>query len=298
LVLSHSQYFTPLSNILLTSCYFAGKLAGEMKAMHSGSFNSSDRWEFFGFRRGDRGTHSSRTAMLSQVSDLLESTDRAAGRDDYSVAILEGNVLHKRTSAGRIQARQRLIELYGLDPEISLFRVFRGFWDSAGEARPQLAMLLALARDPLLRATAPPILELPIGSELSRQTVTNAVLAATEGRLNASIVDKVARNASSSWTQSGHLEGRARKFRREVDPSPIGVAFALVLGYLLGVRGRPLFETEWMAIFDGSFEKKLEAAAEAKRSRRLDLRYGGEVVEVSFPGLLTAEEEEVSRGVH
>jgi hypothetical protein len=236
--------------------------------------------------------------MLAELSDLLESTPRTARRDDYSFAILEGNVLHKRTSAGKIQARQRLIELYGLDLEIPLFRVFRGFWDSAGEARPQLALLLALARDPLLRATAPPILDLPIDSELGRQTVTNAVIAATGGRLNASVADKVVRNTSSSWTQSGHLKGRARKFRREVAPTPLGVSFALVLGYLLGVRGRPLFETEWMAIFDGSFEKKLEAAVEAKRSRRLDLRYGGEVVEVSFPGLLTAEEEEVSRGVH
>ncbi len=279
---------------MLTAVKLAGKLAGEMQTASQGVYPSA----IFGFRQGDRGTHSSRTLMFSELFDLLNCTNRDSSREDYSTAILEGNVLHKPTSAGRVQARQRLIELYALDPEIPLFRVFRGFWDSAGDARPQLALLLALARDPLLRATAPPILELAIGSELGRQTVTDAVVAATGRRLNPSVVDKVVRNASSSWTQSGHLKGRARKYRREVAPSPVGVGFALVLGYLMGVRGRPLFETEWTAIFDGSFEKKLEAAAEAKRSRRLDLRYGGEVVEVSFPGLLTAEEEEVSRGVH
>jgi hypothetical protein len=235
--------------------------------------------------------------MLSDLSDLFESTHRDSQRDDYSAAILEGNVLRKRTSAGRIQTRQRLIELYGLDLEIPVFRVFRGLWDLAGEARPRLALLLALARDPLLRATAPPILELPIGSELGRQAVTDVVLAATEGRLKASVADKVVRNASSSWTQSGHLEGRARKFRREVPPNPIAVTFALVLGYLLGVRGRPLFETEWMAIFDGSFEKKLEGAVAAKRYSWLDLRYGGEVLEIGFPTLLTSQEEELSRGL-
>jgi hypothetical protein len=235
--------------------------------------------------------------MLSELSALFEATNSVSQRQGYSAAILEGNVLHKRTSAGRIQARQRLIELYGLDLEIPVFRVFRSLWDSAGEARPQLALLLALARDPLLRATAPPILGLPIGSELGRQALTDAVLAATEGRLKASVVDKVVRNASSSWRQSGHLDGRARKFRREVPPNPMGVTFALVLGYLLGVRGRRLFETEWMAIFDGSFDKRLAAAAEAKRSSWLDLRYGGEVVEIGFPTVLTAQEEELSSGL-
>lgn len=235
--------------------------------------------------------------MLSELSDLLDTTGLGARRVDYSTAVIDGNALHKRTAAGRVQARQRLIELYGLDPEIPVFRVFRILWDVGGEARPQLALLLALARDPLLSATAPPILALPIGSELGRQAVTDAVVEATQGRLKASVADKVVRNASSSWTQSGHLEGRARKFRRLVRPSAAGVAFALVLGYLLGQRGRRLFETEWMAIFDGSFEVKLEAAAEAKRLGWLELRFGGEVVEVGFPGLLSAGEEELSRAL-
>jgi hypothetical protein len=235
--------------------------------------------------------------MLSEVSDLLDSTPLSAQRDDYSAAIIDGNALHKRTAAGRVQARQRLIELYGLDPDVPVFRVFRNLWDVGGEARPQLALLIALARDPLLAATAPPILAVPIGSELGRQAVTDAVVEATQGRLKAAVVDKVVRNASSSWTQSSHLEGRARKFRRRVPPSPPGVAFALVLGYLLGQRGRRLFETEWMRVFDGSFEAKLEAAGEAKRLGWLDLRFGGEVMEVGFPGLLTAGEEELSRGL-
>jgi hypothetical protein len=282
----------------LTGEAFAGKLAGEMTASRDAPGRAPvDSWKLLGFRRGDTGTHSSRTLMLAELSDLLESTSSSSQRDDYSAAIIDGNALHKRTAAGRVQARQRLIELYGLDPQIPVFRVFRSLWDVSGEARPQLALLLALARDSLLHATAPPILALPIGSELGRQTVTDAVIEATESRLKPSVVDKVVRNASSSWTQSGHLEGRARKFRRQVPPNPAGVAFALVLGYLLGQRARRLFETEWMAIFDGSFEAKLEAAAEAKRLGWLDLRFGGGVVEVGFPGLLTAGEEELSRGL-
>jgi hypothetical protein len=282
----------------LTITYFAGKLAGEIWTSKELPVPTSpDPWKRLGFRRGDRGTHSSRTIMFSELSELLDLVPRDSQREDYSVAILERNALHKRTAAGRIQARQRLIELYGLDPGIPIFRIFRASWEPASKARPHLALLTALARDPLLHATAPAILGLPIGSELGRQAVTDAVLAATEGRLKISVVDKVVRNASSSWTQSGHLEGRARKFRRQVAPNPPGVAFALALGFLTGQRGRRLFETEWMAIFDGSFEAKLEAAAEAKRVGWLDLRFGGEVVEVGFPGLLTTWEEELSRGL-
>jgi len=52
-----------------------------------------------------------------------------------------------------------------------------------------------------------------------------------------------------------------------------------------------------MATFDGSFEAKLDAATEAKRLGWLDLRFGGEVVEVGFPGFLTTREEELSRGL-
>lgn len=280
----------------MTPTHFAGKLAGEMSTSYQ-SPPLPQITEAFGFRLGDKGTHSSRTLMLNELVHVLEATPPTTTREEYSRAILEENAAHKKTAAGRVQTRQRLVELYGLDLEVSLFRVFRRLWEVAREGRPQLALLLAMARDPLLRATALPILELPIGAELGRQALTDAVRGATQDRLNAAVVDKVVRNASSSWTQSGHLEGRARKFRRQVPPNPPGVAFALLLGYLTGQRSRRLFETAWMATFDGSFEAKLDAATEAKRLGWLDLRFGGEVVEVGFPGFLTTREEELSRGL-
>jgi hypothetical protein len=250
-----------------------------------------------GFRLGDRGTHSSRTMMLSELAEVLAATAINSPRSAYEGAILEDNVTHKRTTASRVQTRQRLLELYALDIDVPLFRIFRRLWDSSEESRPTLALLLALARDPLLRATASPVLTLRINSEVGRQALTDALQNATGLRLNPAVVDKVVRNCSSSWTQSGHLEGRTRKFRREVTPSPASVTFALVLGHLSGQRGRRLFETGWMAVFDGSFEAKLEAAAEAKRLGWLDLRFGGEVFEVGFPRLLTPREEELSRGL-
>ena len=63
-------------------------------------------------------------------------------------------------------------------------------------------LLLALARDPLLRATSNSVLNLTPGEELGRQSMTDAVRQAVADRLNDSTLDKVVRNAASSWTQS------------------------------------------------------------------------------------------------
>jgi hypothetical protein len=57
-------------------------------------------------------------------------------------------------------------------------------------------------------------------------------------RLNDSTLNKVVRNASSSWTQSGHLRGRTFKHRALVKPTPATIALALYLGYAAGFRAK------------------------------------------------------------
>ena len=116
----------------------------------------------------------------------------------------------------------------------------RDLWAVHEDSRPLLAMLLALARDPLLRFTAAPVLTTPVGKELARQAMTDALDEAVGGRLNPAILDKVVRNASSSWAQFGHLLGRVRKFRNRADTTPAGCAYALLIGYVLGRRGLTL----------------------------------------------------------
>src|SRR5204863_9274597 len=126
--------------------------------------------------------------------------------------------------------------------------------------------------------TADPILSLRPGEELSRQKMTDAIRSAVGGRLNDAILDKVVRNASSSWAQSGHLQGRVRKFRHIVRPTPLSTAYALMLGYLQGMRGNRLFETLWTKALDGSTADLREAAGEAKRQGGLDLKVAGDVI--------------------
>jgi hypothetical protein len=174
----------------------------------------------------------------------------------------------------------------------------RRFWQDDAAGRPLLALLCALARDPLLRATSEPVLALAVGEELSRQKVTDAVRSAVGGRLNDATLDKVVRNASSSWTQSGHLQGRVRKFRQIIRPTPLATAYALMLGYLEGLRGGRLFETNWTRVLDASPVELRNLAAEAKRLNGLDFKSAGDVIEVGFTTVLTTQEIMDSRVTH
>ncbi len=236
--------------------------------------------------------------MLDELSTLLEAVPADAGRTDYLAAIIEHNALGKQTAATRKLTAQRLSELYVLDPNAALFRVLRRFWQVDAAGRPLLALLCSLARDPLLRATAEPILAMTSGEELSRQKITNAIRAAVGERLNDATLDKVVRNVSSSWAQSGHLLGRVRKFRQVIRPTPLATAYALILGYLEGLRGGRLFETNWTRVLDASPAELRSLAAEAKRLNGLDFKLAGDVIEVGFTTVLTPQEIKDSRVAH
>lgn len=250
----------------------------------------------WGFRSGDRGTHTSRTIMLDELSQLLAAAPGEASREDYADAVMAHNCLGKRTAATRKLSLQRLTELYGLDTQLILFRVLRDLWDRHEGSRPLLAMLLALARDPLLRATTTAVIRTPYGHEFARQSMKDALSEAVGERLNDATLDKVVRNASASWTQSGHFRGRGRKTRQKVDATPAASTYALLLGFAVGRRGRLLFETPWARILDTDPDDLVDAAVDAKRLGLLDLKQSGAMIDVSFPALFTERERELIHG--
>jgi hypothetical protein len=243
-----------------------------------------------GFRWGQRGTHTSRTLMLEELRALLAKCQPDASRDDYLSAIHEDNCLGKRTVATRKLSSQRLSELYALDPGTTLFRIIRQFWYADHKGQALLALLLALARDPLLRATASSVLCLRPGEELSRQPMTDALNRTVGSRLSESTLDKVVRNAASSWTQSGHLKGRGRKFRQQVMPTAATTAFALLLGYLTGKQGAALFESLWAHVLDAPTSELLHLATDARRLGFLDMSQSGGVIDINFMRLLAPDE--------
>lgn len=251
---------------------------------------------WFGLRFGERGTHTSRTVMLAELSELMKFTDPNCGPDDYRRSIVDDNLLGKRTLATRKLTYQRLSELYGLDPAIPLFRVLRRLWNADHSGRPLLAFVVAFSRDPLLRMTADVVLSVQIGQAVSTADIDAGLETRLGRRLNPSVRHKVARNAGSSWTQSGHLHGRARKRRAKASASPSAACLALLVAYSTGLRGRALFTSDWARLLDTSYSELVQLVQAANRAGLLNFRQVGDVVEIQFPTLLRPYEEALCHG--
>jgi hypothetical protein len=237
-----------------------------------------------GFRFGSVGTHTSRTLMLAELKSVL-SDDGATDRAAFKQRVVEDNCLGKPTASTRRLSFQRLSELYALDPQIVVFRVLRRLWVMDTRTQPQLAVLVALARDPLLRCSAPTILKLRVGDEFSRADAEVALQTCTEGRLNENILAKVVRNCASSWAQAGHLQGRTFKRRRQVEPHFVSVTMALAVGFLAGFRGEALFSSPWVRALDLEPAPARQFALEAKRAGLLDLRISDTIVDLQLERL-------------
>ncbi|MDP9363683.1 MAG: hypothetical protein M3Q10_05565 [Chloroflexota bacterium] len=240
----------------------------------------------FGLNNSPVGTHGSRTVMLSELRLLLEACPPDAGYADYRSAVVEENVLGKRTVTTRKESVRRLRELYALSLDVLLFRVLRDLWSADPAAHPLLALLCAAARDPILRATAEPILAADPGDSVSPQVIAKAASEAFPGRYNPTMLANIGRHAASSWRQSGHLEGRFNKTRVRVESRPEAVAYALLLGRLCGAGGAGLFLTFWSRLLDAPEATLRDQAVTASRLGWIEYRSAGGVTEVGFGHLL------------
>jgi hypothetical protein len=220
--------------------------------------------------------------MLADLQSVLATTSRDSTRETYVHAITHDNCLAKLTSATRQLGLQRLSELYGLDPQVPIFRVMRRLWDLDTIGRAQLALLCALARDPLLCATAEPILSIPQEGTFARESVRRALQEVTGGRLNDATLDKVVRNTASTWTQTGHLEGRTFKKRKFVRATGASAAFAMYLANISEFHGSDAFSSGWFSVLDCSPSHARELVFESKRLGILDVRMVGDVFDVDF----------------
>jgi hypothetical protein len=245
----------------------------------------------FSYERG--GVHTARTMMLAELRALLSFVDATnAARADYLEAIQTANCLGKRSGKTRTLTFRHLADLYALDPSLLVFRALRFFWQRDVEGQPLLAALCAFSRDPMLRATAPFVLEFQEGATVTREGMEEFIDAQEPGRFSKATLKSTAQNINSSWTQSGHLAGRVRKVRARAVATPGTVSLALLLGYVSGLRGESLLKSDFTRMLDCSFEKTIELAEDASRRGWISLKRVGQVVEVLFPNLITAQEME------
>lgn len=245
-----------------------------------------------GYRLGRGGAHAARTMMLDESSVLFEHTTPETTREGYREEVVSRNLLGKPTQKSRALTFRHLTELYGLDPAIPVFRVFRRLWALDEAARPLLVLMLALVRDPLLRRSEAFMLGKEGGEGVRREEVEALIAAGEPERFSAASLKSIAQNINGSWTQAGYLAGRARKVRTRAKVTPTHLTYALFLGRLEGLTGQRLFTSRWMRLLCCS-PSELEALANSAshRGQIVFLNAGG-VKEVRFPGFLTAEEEQ------
>lgn len=255
---------------------------------------ASDQSQAHGFRFGHRGAHSSRTMMVADLATVFAQCPVSAARADYRAAILDDNLLGKNTVSTRIEAFERLSALYLLDPTKAMFTGLRWYCSQGREAQPSLALLTAIARDPLLRATADTVLALPLDAAYDKAAVIAAVAAIDADHFKPAILDKIATNAGSSWTQAGLLSGRSRKVRVRPPLHPVAVAYALYLGTLEGHSGDRLFDTLWVRLLDHPRHQVEMVAQDAAARHLLDYRRAGSVRDISFRRLIS--DQETARG--
>lgn len=248
---------------------------------------TENRWPLTaGFRSDAQSVHGSRTIMVADLSELLLHVPANSEHETYRHAIQDENVLGKKTASTRLWAYTKLRELYGLDPRLPVFRALRLLWDADSEGQHLLALLAATARDSLLRSTMRAVIETPVGKELTRERLQEAVVAARGDRFSVTTMKSLLANLTSSWTQSGHLTPRGRI--RVVPPtSTSAVAFALFLGHLTDARGLMLFATPWTALLGLPESRLQDLAREASRRGWLTYRGIGDVVDITFERLLT-----------
>ncbi len=238
-----------------------------------------------GFKFGTNGPHSSRTMMSNDLAILLARTPPDATLADYRRVIVDENLLNKQTESTRRETFRRLRELYALDAGVPVFRVLREYWPHDPAGRPLLALLVALARDPLLRISASVILNSQPGVEVQRVSFDDALSRAMPGHFRPKIQVATARHIASTWEQSSHLSGRLHKIRVAVRPTPWAVTLALYLAYCSGERGEFLLTSQWMRLLDIAPGDTGTHVASAHRLGLLNFFRSGSVMQITFPEL-------------
>lgn len=234
---------------------------------------------------GSLRTTASHTIAIPHLAELLHQVPSGARAEQYREAVVEDNVLGRPTLSGRQRSFRHLRELYFLDPERPEFSAMRYFWDIDPLSRPLLAGLLAVTRDVLLRTSFAAIRNLPEGSIVSSADFTLAVTAQFGHELSESTLGKTGRNTGACWTQTGHLTGRSKKVRTNLEVRPVAIAYAAFLGHLAGGRGLGVLDNPWSQILNISPSRHLESLREAHTHGLIDLLVAGNVVDISFPSL-------------
>lgn len=244
-----------------------------------------------GFRFGTNGPHAARTMMLEDLTVLFQHLPEHATRTEYANAIVHHNILGKPTKKSRELSFKHLTTLYALDSQLAVFRALRRLWALDASAQPMLALMAALARDPLLRGTKNFILQKQPGSTVARTELETLLSNTFPDRFSSASLKSFSQNVNGTWKSAGFLAGHTRKTRTTPTVTPVNVAFSLFLGYLEGQTGQLLFSSHWMQLLEKT-STDLEALTNSASHRGLLVfMNSGGIKELRFPGYLNSQED-------
>jgi len=238
------------------------------------------RLSTFGFRVTGGGAHQSKTMMLQEL-DALMAGPHTTG-EELKYCAIEENRMGKSTANTRRLTFRHMASLYGFMEQPPLTKVFLKLWRYDTDGHRLQALLIALARDPILRETAEVVLTGAIGQSLQRPLFEAALSSAHPNRFSEKTIRSVAQNCASTWTQSGHLRGSVKKVRHRVSPSPSAVAMAALLATVAGFGGPAILSSIWMRVLDLSPDQALDHLRRAEALGLARVRSAGEVTEIAI----------------
>jgi hypothetical protein len=240
-----------------------------------------------GDRARESGTaHMRRSMQLAALEALFEAVPPSATVEAYRHAVLEDNVLGQASASGRLNSWKPLRSLYRLDPTYAPFALLRMLWSTDHAAQQALALLAAVAHDPLLRATVPRVLDAASGHDVPNTDLAAAVEARWPGRFARSGLQKIGQYTGSTWREAGFLDDRRHRVQRTGKVSAQAAAYAFVLGRLAGFTGAALLRSPWTALLELGPADAQDLAAQAASAGLIDYRSMGGVVELGFVPLI------------
>ena len=237
-----------------------------------------DKLSSFGIKLSGGGAHQSKTMMYLELEALIGSG--ASTAEQFRTAAVDENAIGKATSSAKKLTFRRLAALYGLLDQPPLTKAFLKIWPRDVQGRRLQALLVALARDPLLRVTASAIMSGSVGQSVQYPRLRDALLAAFPARFSEKMLRSLAQNCASSWTQAGHLNGAVKKLRQRAKPTPATVAFATLIAIASGFGGPAILSCGWIRVLDLGPEQALDALRRAEAIGLARVRSAGDVTEI------------------
>lgn len=246
-----------------------------------------------GFSKASLGAHSARSMMFLEMRVLVRAMPLTVTKNDLTKAIVEENVLEKPTLSSRKKSLRHLMELYGMNPSKTLFRVLWDLGQADLDSLPQLCLVCAYARDPQLCHSFELIRTLRLSEVLARAAMEQHLENGFPGRFSPAMKKSMAQNVNTTWTFGGHLAGKAKKTRRLPEPRPISAAYAMFVGYLTGLRGERLLNSAFAALVASNRSQLQTTLVLASARGLLSLKQAAGIVEFDFSNLLTSKEQEL-----